>query len=103
MFPHNSKHTLLFSSAVESFGVCAIQPTPKKVTTTSSSSKVDAAAKKKATSVLTPTKKKSTVSSGQKRSLTLTDLPFEMLEKIFHFLDSFRWLKTIFFKVFLQH
>ena len=85
MFPHNQQHTLLYSSAVESFGVCTVQPTPKKTTPTL---KTDAATKKKAT-MATATKKKSTTTAG-KRLLTLTDLPFEMLEKIFSFLDSFR-------------
>ena len=88
MFPHNQHHTLLYSSAVESFGVCTVQPTPKKTTPTL---KTDAATKKKAT-MATATKKKSTTATttAGKRLLTLTDLPFEMLEKIFSFLDSFR-------------
>ena len=91
MFPHNQHHTLLYSSAVESFGVCTVQPTPKKTTPTL---KTYAATKKKAT-MATATKKKSTTATtatttAGKRLLTLTDLPFEMLEKIFSFLDSFR-------------
>ena len=91
MFPHNQQHTLLYSSAVESFGVCTVQPTPKKTTPTL---KTDAATKKK-TTMATATKKKSTTTTtatttAGKRLLTLTDLPFEMLEKIFSFLDSFR-------------
>ncbi len=62
----------------------------------SGSNKLEGPVKKKSVPNKTdsPSKKKST-NSGK---MVLTELPFEMLEKIFKLLDSFRFVKTIYFE-----
>ncbi len=95
MSPHNSQNTLIYSSAVESFGIASSvqsQTSQKK----SGSNKLEGPVKKKSVPNKTdsPSKKKST-NSGK---MVLTELPFEMLEKIFKLLDSFRFGKTIYFE-----
>lgn len=84
MFPHSSSQTLLYSPIVESFGVGIIAPTiPKKMP---SAAKTDASSKKKASEKSSTPKKL----MPKLTKMSLTDLPLEILEKIFVQLDSFR-------------
>ena len=86
MFPHSSSQTLLYSPIVESFGVGIIAPTiPKKMP---SAAKTDASSKKKASEKSSTPKKL----MPKLTKMSLTDLPLEILEKIFVQLDSFRWI-----------
>jgi hypothetical protein len=97
MFPHNLENTLVYGTSVESYGVTLVspptQPTKSKKST-SSAAKLDSPAKKKSVpNKLESLPKKSEAAkrtSGVQKELTLPDLPFEMLEKIFKMLDSFR-------------
>ena len=91
MSPHNSDNTLVYSSAVESFGITSSiqsKTSPQKLAT----NKLEGPAKKKSVSN-SPAKKK----SGGSGKMVLTDLPFEMLETIFRLLDSFRFEITFIF------
>ena len=101
MFPHNSRNTLVYSPAVESYGVTLIPPTPAPSTQPtkskkSTSTKLDSPAKKKSVpnklESLPKKSEKGAKKPGAEKELTLQDLPFEMLEKIFRMLDSFRYL-----------
>ena len=101
MFPHNSRNTLVYSPAVESYGVTLIPPTPAPSTQPtkskkSTSTKLDSPAKKKSVPNKLEGSPKKSENAPKKpdveKELTLPDLPFEMLEKIFKMLDSFRYL-----------
>ena len=96
MSPHNSQSTLIYSSAVESFGITSSSVQSQTSQKKSGSNKLEGPVKKKSVPNKTdsPSKKKST-NSGK---MVLTELPFEMLEKIFKLLDSFRFGKTIYFE-----
>ena len=89
MFPHNLNTTLVYSPVVESYGVTSREysANPKK----SIPKKSESSTGKKSVPKKPESPAKTNNSVVQKKSkMVLTDLPSEMLEKIFKMLDSFR-------------
>ena len=90
MFPHNLNTRLVYSPVVESYGVTSrreYSAAPKK----SIPKKPESSTGKKSVPKKPESPAKKNISVVQKKSkMVLTDLPSEMLEKIFKMLDSFR-------------
>jgi len=90
MFPHNLNTTLVYSPVVESFGISMRECSDTSKKSIPKKPDISTGKKSVATKPQSPAKKNVSIAPQKKSKMLVTDLPSEMLEKIFRMLDSFR-------------